>query len=73
MNDARRARAEARRSWAIRVLPLGKERAPHIDGASARVISMWRITLDTWALSGRPLPEYERSEMPVRFVRLGDD
>ncbi len=30
---------------------------------------MWRLALDAWAVSGRPLPTYSRSEMPGRVIR----
>ena len=33
---------------------------------------MWPLTLDAWALSGRPLPGYDRREAPVAVRRLGD-
>ena len=73
MNDARRARAERRRTWVISAHLLDEERAPRIADPSARVAAVWRITLDTWVLSGRSLPEYERAETPVRWCRLGDE
>jgi hypothetical protein len=45
----------------------------HADTAVARLLSVWRITLDTWSLSGRSLPDYERADAPTRWRRLGDD
>jgi hypothetical protein len=32
---------------------------------------VWEITVDTWELSGRPLPDYSRAEMPLRLLRAG--
>jgi hypothetical protein len=34
-----------------------------------RVAMVWQITLDAWASSGRPLPEYTRAEIPGRVIR----
>jgi hypothetical protein len=34
---------------------------------------VWALTLEAWALSGRPLPRYERSEAPIRRIGLGED
>lgn len=30
---------------------------------------MWPLALDAWAMSGQPLPTYERSEIPGRILR----
>lgn len=30
---------------------------------------VWQITLDTWALSNRPIPTYSRSEIPGKIIR----
>lgn len=30
---------------------------------------MWPLALEAWSLSGEPLPDYVRSEAPVRRVR----
>ena len=72
MNDARRTRAAARRDWPVSAHQLEESQPAHVEGASARVASVWRITLDTWALSGRSLPEYERAEMLVQIRQLID-
>ena len=39
--------------------------------ASERIAMVWVLTLESWELAGLPLPEYSRSETPIRVVRLG--
>ena len=29
---------------------------------------VWELTLGAWALAGRPLPEYDRHQAPLRYV-----
>jgi hypothetical protein len=36
---------------------------------SERVAMVWGLTLDAWAMSGRPLPDYPRDASPGRIVR----
>ncbi len=71
MNEARRARANARRrDWIASAHRLEESPAAQAGSASERVVSVWQITLDTWALSGRSLPDYKRSEMPIQRRQL---
>jgi len=68
---ARAARRAARRDWPIRVYRLGDEPADDLSAtttAAERLAMMWPLTLRVWALTGRPLPDYERSETPIRVV-----
>ena len=37
---------------------------------SDRVAMVWALTLDAWAMSGKPIPDYPRAAMPGRIVRL---
>jgi hypothetical protein len=71
-NDpARAARAAARRDWPIRIHKLGEEPPDDLSAtttAAERLAMMWPLTLRIWALTGRPLPEYSRSETPIRVV-----
>lgn len=30
---------------------------------------MWPLTLEGWALAGRPIPDYSRRQTPVSFRR----
>jgi len=72
--DARAARAEARRRWAGRVTAPSAAPDELLLGRSPseRVAMVWALTLDAWAMTGRPLPSYRRSEAPGRIVRLDE-
>ncbi|MFT6395729.1 MAG: hypothetical protein ACJAYU_000471 [Bradymonadia bacterium] len=73
MNEARQARAAARRQdWTASAHRLEESPAAQAGTASERVASVWQITLDTWALSGRSLPDYDRSDMLVQRRPLCD-
>ena len=67
---ARRARAEARRRTAI--LRRGSLHGDEPDlspvsGPMALTL-VTRLTLESWALSGLPLPTHAREATPYRFV-----
>ena len=67
-------RKEARREWPIRVYRLEDE-PPSLSATTTpeeRLMMMWTIARDAWSLSGRTLPTYSRSEIPIRIVPLGD-
>jgi len=73
---ARAARAEARAAWPLRRTTLSEQDDAGLvrTGTPAERIAMvWRITLDVWACSGRPMPSYTRAEMPGKFIRGGGD
>lgn len=66
----RRQRAEQRRQRAtIHRARLGEiEPDPHpIRGVEA-ISLLTRLTRESWALSGRPWPDYKRENTPYRFV-----
>lgn len=66
----RKARAELRRAQAIlrkaRLQPDEDDINP-LSGAAA-VSLVHRLTLESWSLSRREMPTYEREQVPVRFV-----
>ncbi len=70
-DDAKRARALARAGWSIRRLDLADEGTEPTDerSPSELVASVWAITCDAWASAGKPLPSYERADMPGRVIR----
>lgn len=73
---ARRARAAARASWPIVVTTLEHQTDAAIvthGTPGERVAMVWQVTLDIWASSGRPIPDYTRANMPIRVLRLSDD
>jgi hypothetical protein len=74
-DDARRARAAARRQWPIRGYRLGEEPGEDLSAtttAAERMAMVWRLSLDAWAMTGRPLPNYRREDTPGRVIRPGD-
>ena len=57
-----------RSSWPVRVFRLGEEPVDDLSlttSAEERLAMMWPLALETWALTGRPLPQYSRAETPV--------
>jgi hypothetical protein len=60
-------RARDRRSWPG---VLTTEHAPaQLATAEERLASMWQLSLDAWAMQGRPLPGYTREDIPGRLIR----
>lgn len=33
---------------------------------------MWELTVQAWALSGLPMPDYSREEIPIRIVHRSE-
>jgi hypothetical protein len=68
---AERRRA-ARASWPIRVYRLGSEPGDDLSStttAAERLAWVWELTQRSWALTGRPIPSYPRTAMPVTARR----
>jgi hypothetical protein len=64
-------RRSDRASWPVRVFGLGDEPGDslvHSTTPEERLAMMWPLTLSAWALAGKPLPDYERRHMPVRYI-----
>ena len=68
MSDDFAARAAARKGWPARRLSLEESGADDDLSASTsaaqRLEMMWALAMNAWALSGQPMPSYERSQMP---------
>ena len=63
-----------RSDWPIRVYRLGEEPPEDLRAtttAEERIAMVWQVTRDAWELAGRKIPDYPRSEAPVRIVRAG--
>jgi hypothetical protein len=73
--DAAR-RAAARASWPGLKTTLAEAAGAEDLSASTtteqRLAMMWELTLGAWSLTGLPLPDYTRANMPGRLVRPGD-
>jgi hypothetical protein len=72
--DGFAARAAKRGNWPVLRYDLGAEPADAVSGATVeeRLNMMWPLALDAWASSGKPLPQYERSEIPGKLTRSSD-
>ena len=67
-SDARRL---ARANWPVQKFRLGEEPTDDFSNCTVaeRLAMTWRMTRDAWASAGRAVPDYPRSEMPIRIVR----
>ncbi len=76
MDFAAIERAERRRQraadWPVRRYALGSEpvRDP-LDRTTVdeRIATMWPLAKEAWAVAGKPIASYERSNMPGVFLR----
>jgi hypothetical protein len=67
-------RCGQRASWVVRVSRLSDQAGDDLSECTTpvqRLEMMWPLATEAWSLSGRPLPEYERCEIPVRVVADG--
>ncbi len=71
----RATRARARSDWPVRKFKLGEEPSDDLSEtttAAERLAMMWPLAVQAWALAGKPLPTYERSNIPIRIYRNGE-
>ena len=71
MPDDDRRRSD-RSAWPVRVCRLGDEPRADESTASDRLAMMWELVVQSWAMAGRTIPDYERRDAPVRIVALAD-
>jgi hypothetical protein len=71
MPDDDRHRSD-RSAWPVRVCRLGEEPAADETTASERLAMMWELVVQSWAMAGRTIPDYERRNTPVRVVPLAE-
>ncbi len=58
----------------MRKLRLGDEPGDDLSAtttAEERIAMMWPLATEAWSLTGRPMPDYEREEAPVRWFPPG--
>ncbi len=72
---ARRRRARERARWPGGLSSLDRqgETGPVDASPATRLSLVTELTLSAWALSGRPLPDYDRAHMPGRLIRADED
>jgi len=65
VDDAAAERRRARAAWPVRRLTLGEDDPDVVPGtASERIAMVHQLTLDAWAMSGQPIPDYPRGSAP---------
>ena len=55
----------------MRKLRLGDEPGDDLSAtttAEERIAMMWPLAVEAWSLTGRPMPEYERRNAPVKWL-----
>lgn len=58
--------------WPVHVYRLGEEPGEDLSATTTlteRLEMMWILRDRMWELTGRPVPSYRRSEIPIRLVR----
>lgn len=71
-------RKNRRQSWPIEVRELadsGRSDLSASTTAEERLAMMWPLALEAWQLAGKPIPDYDRAEIPARVIHgyLGQD
>lgn len=67
-----RERAEARKSWPVRVYRLGAEPRDDLRETTTpeeRLAMVEELTAGAWELARLPVPSYRREATPIRVVR----
>jgi hypothetical protein len=71
-DDRAESRKAARGAWPVRKYRLGEEPSEDLSESTTpaqRLEMMWPLALEAWSLTGKPLPDYTRSEIPIRRTR----
>jgi len=69
LEEERRQRAEHRRkTMKIRFTTLDDQTDPWPVFGADGISLVTQITRDVWNLAGRPWPEYDRADMPVKLL-----
>lgn len=59
-----------RSNWPVRRRRLDEEGQRDERLSSAECIAMmWPLAVEAWTMAGRPIPDYERDQMPSRLIR----
>ncbi len=62
-----------RHDWKVVRTTLAADRAEPLLPPAQALGMMWQLAVDAWAMTGRPLPDYPRTQAPVRRVTLALD
>ncbi len=58
----------------MRTLRLGDDAGDDLSAtttAQERLAMMWPLAVEAWSLTGRPMPDYERRDAPLRRLPAG--
>ncbi len=58
--------------WPVRVFRLGEEPGDDLSATTTpgqRLEMVWTLRDRMWELTGRPIPTYSRSEMPIKIIK----
>ena len=67
--------SNGRAGWPIRRYRLGEEPPDDLSEVTTpaeRLAMMWPLAREGWLLAGRPLPTYDRTDLPSRIFRAGE-
>ncbi len=67
-------RSGARANMPVRAYRLGEEPGDDLSAvttADERFAMVWELSARMWALTGKPMVTYARSELPVKVIRRG--
>jgi hypothetical protein len=68
------ARRAARAAWPVRISKLGEEAADELVASPEECLgAMWELVVQAWTLAGKPIPVYDRANMPIRKFRRGEE
>jgi hypothetical protein len=71
---AEESRRASRARWPIARFHLGDEPSDDLSEVTTpaeRIAMMWELAESAWRLAGRPLPTYDRRNIPARFFPPG--
>jgi len=74
VSNANRRDPNARSKWPVRIYRLGDEPGDDLSAATTpdqRLEMVAVLSKRMWELSGRPIPRYQRNQMPGRVIRRG--
>ncbi len=60
-----------RSKWPVRIFRRGEEPCEDLSASTSaeeRLEMVWLLRDRIWELTGKPLPRYARSEMPIRVI-----
>ena len=73
MSDADHNEATERERGPVEIYRLGDEPGDDLTETTTpeeRLAMLWSLSARMWELTGQPLPHRNRSELPVRMIRL---